>query len=97
MIVTKDGRVAFTTNTGSANISSYSIGNDGSISLLQGAAGATGSAPTDVALGDGSHVLYTLDSGAHGISGFKVGNDGSLAAAGSLSGLPAGDVGLAAS
>ncbi len=96
VVTTKNGRYAYTTNTGSANVSSYAIHHDGSISLLSAVAGTTGAGPIDVALARNSRYLYTVNSGAHTISAFAVEEDGSLAPIAGVGGLPAGAVGLAA-
>ena len=100
IVVTGNGRFAYTTNTGSGSISGYGIAADGSLTLLN-ADGRTadtgaGSAPTDMALSNNSRFLFALGSGSHQISGFRVGGDGSLTPAGALGGLPVGAVGLAA-
>lgn len=98
--ITKNGRYAYTTNTGSGSISGYSIAKDGALSLLDadGRTGVTGagSKPTDLALSNDSHFLYSLNEGTHNISTFAVGADGSLAPVGAASAVPAGAVGLAA-
>ncbi len=98
VVVTENGRYAYTTNTGSASVSGYAVGNDGSIALLDadGKTAHTGAVPIDAALSQGSRFLYVLASGAHRIDGFRVNGDGSLDALGSVDGLPAGSVGLAA-
>jgi 6-phosphogluconolactonase len=96
VVTTKDGRYAYTTNTGSNNVSSYSIGRNGSLTLLAGVAGTTGGAPIDADVSVDSRYLYTLDSAAHGISAFAVGKDGSLRAIPGVAGLPTAAVGLAA-
>ena len=99
-VVTRNGRFAYTTNTGSGSVSGYRVERDGALTLLDadGRTGRTGvgSAPTDEALSRNSHYLYTLNSGAHGISVFAVHADGSLAPQSGVSGLPASAVGLAA-
>ena len=99
-VVTRNGRFAYTTNTGSGSVSGYGVAHDGSLTLLDpdGRTGVTGagSAPTDEALSRGSHYLFTLNSGAHGISVFAVHADGSLAPHSGVAGLPASAVGLAA-
>jgi len=95
-VTTKNGRYAYTTNTGSANVSSYAIDHDGSLSLLSAVAGTTGAGPIDAALARNSRYLYTLDSGAHAISALAVQEDGSLAPIAGVGGLPASAVGLAA-
>jgi 6-phosphogluconolactonase len=98
VVITGDGRFAYTTNTGSGNISGYLIGKDGSLSLLNpgGVTGVTGAAPIDLALTQGDRYLYSLNSGSGTISAFRVKSDGSLAALAGVSGVPAGANGLAA-
>ena len=96
VVTTKNGRYAYTTNTGSNNVSSYSIGHDGSLTLLAGVAASTGRAPTDADLSVNSQYLYTLDSASHGISAFAIGQDGGLTPVPGVAGLPASAVGLAA-
>jgi 6-phosphogluconolactonase len=95
VVVTPDGRFAYTTNTGSNNVSGYEIGSDGSLTLFGGAPFATGATPTDMDLAGGD-FLYTLNAGSHSISAFVVGSDGSLSAIAGAAGLPAASVGLAA-
>lgn len=100
IVVTKNGRFAYTTNAGSGSISGYRVADDGSLTLLtaDGRTGDTGagSTPIDMALSKDSHFLFALGAGSHQITGFRVGADGSLVPAGSLGGLPVGTVGLAA-
>lgn len=98
VVVTGNGRYAYTTNTGSASVSGYAVGNNGRLSLLNpdGKTANTGAGPTDAALSQGSRFLYVLASGAHQIDRFRVNGDGSLSALGAVGGLPAGSVGLAA-
>ena len=52
VVVTKDGRYTYTTNTGSNSISGYAIGRDGSLTLLDadGRTAVTGAGPIDAAL-----------------------------------------------
>jgi 6-phosphogluconolactonase len=99
VVVTKDGRYTYTTNTGSNSISGYAIGSDGGLTLLDadGRTAATGAGPLDAALSRGSRFLYTLNSGAHEIEAFAVSPDGSLDVLGTAGGLPPGAIGLAAS
>jgi 6-phosphogluconolactonase len=98
IVVTKDGRFAYTTNTGSNSISGYGIGGDGELSLLDadGVTGATGPGPIDMALTQGDRFLFSLNSGDGTISGFHVGSDGSLTPVGGAGGLPTSANGLAA-
>lgn len=99
VVVTNNGKYAYTTNAGSDSISGYQIAPDGSLSLLNddGRTGLTGagSHPTDMALSINSQYLYALDNNTHAISAFGVGPDGSLAALPGAS-VPDGSVGLAA-
>lgn len=98
VVVTRNGRYTYTTNTGSNSISGFRIGNDGSLTLLDadGVTAATGASPLDMALSRGSRFLYTLNGGTPEIQGFAVNGDGSLDVLGPVAGLPAGAVGLAA-
>jgi 6-phosphogluconolactonase len=98
VVVTRNGRFAYTTNTGSGSISSYAVERDGSISLLESVAANTGagSAPTDLALDDDRH-LFVLNSGTGTVGSYRVRADGSLAPVDVVGGLPAGSTGLAAS
>ena len=75
IVVTKNGRFAYTTNTGSGSISGYRVGHDGSLTLLDadGQTGLTGPGPIDMALTRNSRFLYSLNSGDGTISGFRVG------------------------
>lgn len=95
--VTKNGRYAYTTNTGSASISGYRVGRDGSLTLLAASAGATGTTPTDLDLSRNSKFVYALNAGSHNLSGFRVQSDGGLVSLGTFGTLPAGAVGVAAS
>jgi 6-phosphogluconolactonase len=98
VVVTKNGRYTYTTNTGSNSITGYRIGSDGSLAILDadGKTANTGATPIDMALAKGSRLLYSLNSGVPEIQGFAVNGDGSLDPLGSAGGLPASAVGLAA-
>ena len=98
IVVTKNGRFAYTTNTGSGSISGYRISHEGGLTLLDadGQTGLTGPGPIDMALTGNSRFLYSLNSGDRTISGFRVRADGSLAPVGGASGLPTVATGLAA-
>ena len=97
VVVSKNGKYAYTTNAGSGSISSYTINKDGSITLLDPQAGLTGegSSPIDMALSNNGSYLYALGGRSSEISIFRVRSDGSLEALGKVS-VPAGSVGLAA-
>jgi hypothetical protein len=97
--VTDNGRFAYAANTGSASISGYTIGHDGTLSLLNadGKTATTGTTPGDLALSDGSRFLYVVANGAHEIDGYRINGDGSLTPVRAAGGLAPGMAGLAAS
>ena len=98
LVVTSDGRFAYTANAGSANVSQYAIDADGALSLVgDGANGATDPGPIDLDVSDGDGLLYVLNSRSGSISAFSVDrDDGSLTAIAGVSGLATGWVGLVA-
>ncbi len=96
VVVAPNGRHAYTTNTGSASVSSYAIERSGAVSLIDGAAGAAGAGPIDAAIAPRGKALFVLNAGSHTISSFTIDRDGGLANPRSVGGLPAGATGLAA-
>ena len=97
IVVTKNGKFAFGSNTGSNNISSYSVGRDGTLTLLASVAASTGAAPIDMALRGNSKFLYVLNATAHSIDVLRVDRgNGQLTQVTSVSGLPTGANGLVA-
>jgi len=98
VVVTRSGRFAYTTNTGSATVSGYSVARDGTPTLLDGngITAATGKGPIDAGFSFGDKFLYVLNSGDHSISAFSAGLNGSLGAVGITTGLPPAANGLAA-
>lgn len=98
VVITRTGRFAYTSNTGSGTITGYAIGSDGSLAVLDadGVTATTGAGPIDLALSGNSRFLYSLDSGSGTISAFRVEGDGSLTGIADAEGLPAGSNGLAA-
>jgi 6-phosphogluconolactonase len=97
VVISGNGKYAYTTNAGSGSISSYHIGRDGAIQLQESRAGDTGagSSPIDMAFSHNSRYLYTLNSGAHTVAIFAASGDGSLTSVGSVA-IPAGASGIAA-
>jgi 6-phosphogluconolactonase len=97
IVVTKNGRFAYTSNTGSGSISGYGVSHGGALTLLDadGQTGLSGPGPIDLALTRSSRYLYSLNSGDGTISGFRVKADGGLAPIGGASGLPLAATGLA--
>jgi 6-phosphogluconolactonase len=104
LVVTGNGQVAFTTNTVSGTISSFTVSPDsGNVTLSQHVAAAlrggeeSGSLfPSDMALSNNSRYLY-VRNGANGtVSGFVVHADGSLTPVAHAEGLPGVAAGIAA-
>jgi 6-phosphogluconolactonase (cycloisomerase 2 family) len=96
VVVTDDGRFAYVGNGGgSQSVSSYTVGNHGSLSLLAGESGTAAGGVSDIALSSGSKFLYArLGNGT--VGAFAVQVDGSLSALPVSGGLPAGAAGIAA-
>ena len=97
IVVTKNGKFAYGSNTGSNNISSYQVTRRGKLILQEAVATTTGAGPIDMALSRNSKFLYVLNSGAHSIDVFRVDRgDGRLTRGTGTSGLPTGANGLVA-
>jgi 6-phosphogluconolactonase len=75
--ISHDGRYLFTVNTGSGNISSYSVNPDGSLVLIGSTPITGGGADTDARLSPDGKYLLVDGSGMHFVSVFAV-NGGSL-------------------
>jgi 6-phosphogluconolactonase len=100
VVVSKNGRFAYTTNTGSSSISGYRIARNGALELLNAdgitAPTGSGSAPLDAAISsDGKH-LFTLNSNVGTIASFRVRDDGSLRVGSQVDGVPLSASGLVA-
>lgn len=98
LVVTPDGRHAYTANAGTSNLSSYRIARDGRLTLLQAVAASNGAnaGATDLAATADGRFLYALAPRGLLILAYRIAHDGSLTPLGAGSGLPAGTVGLAA-
>jgi 6-phosphogluconolactonase (cycloisomerase 2 family) len=98
VVVPRSGRFAYTSNTASGTISSYSVSDSGHLTLLsiQAASTGNGTVPIDMALSGDSRFLYVRTAGNGGIDGFRIEGDGSLTAIGSAAGVPTGAQGVAA-
>lgn len=99
VVVTKNGKFTYTSNTATNNISGYTIGHNGSITLFNdgGNTASTDAGPIDMAVSNDSQYLYSLNAGGHSISVFRIDNGhGGLTSVQTVSGLPAGAAGLAA-
>jgi 6-phosphogluconolactonase len=100
LVVSNDGRYAFSANAASNSISGFSIAPDGTLALLGYTnLGAGTSHPLDEAIGNDGHVLYNLNTdpatGMRQITALAVNGDGSLSVLGTFGTLPAADTGLA--
>jgi 6-phosphogluconolactonase (cycloisomerase 2 family) len=98
LVTSKNGRYAYTANAAAGSISGFSVGQDGSLSLLD-ASGVTASLgatshPLDEAVSNDGRFLYNLTDGLHTISAFRIAADGSLTFVGNAP-VPVGAVGLA--
>jgi 6-phosphogluconolactonase len=97
--LSKDGRFAYVTNFGDNTISSYRVGADGAIELLDPVAASTrrgAKGIRDEAVTTDGRYLYALDADAGAIHGWTIGEDGALAPVGVAAGLPPTAAGLAA-
>jgi 6-phosphogluconolactonase (cycloisomerase 2 family) len=96
--LTPDGRYAFTIDAANpAKVSSYAIAPDGSLTLVDAAAGSSATAPLlDASVSSDGRFLYVVDANAtaSAIDTFSIGPGGSLTPVGSAS---VAGVGIAAS
>lgn len=94
VVITHDGRFAFTANFGSGTISSYSLSPAGTLALLNGSAaflGAT-SQPVDLSLNASGQFLYQLLRGTGAVAAFRIEANASLTPLGVVGGgLPVAD------
>ncbi|OAA76534.1 WD40/YVTN repeat-like-containing domain protein [Akanthomyces lecanii RCEF 1005] len=98
VVVTPDGKWAYTANFVSGSISSYGLDGNGTATLMNGAAalpGGEGSQPVDLVLSSDGRYLYNLLRGSGAVAGYEIQQDGSLKQIGGLvgkgMGLPAMD------
>jgi len=87
VVLSKDGRFAFSSNAGNATISTYGIDQDGELTLLFPVAGNTIGGPQDLAVSNDGRYLYAISRAAHTITEFAINNDGSLILIGSIDDL----------
>jgi 6-phosphogluconolactonase len=82
VVITKDGRFAYTANAASGSISGYAVAANGALTLLtaDGRTGVTGdrTTPLDMDVSRNSRFLYVLEGATGSIMGFEIGRDGSL-------------------
>ena len=92
--VPRNGKFAFSANSGSKTISSYAVSGDGRLALLNAVA-ATINVPLDMAFTINSRFLYVRNADGT-VTGFRLGADGSLTQVAIVGGLPSGAQGIAA-
>jgi 6-phosphogluconolactonase (cycloisomerase 2 family) len=88
------GSFYFVANTGSNTLSSFTVGSDGQPSLLAAVAATTHAGPIDLA--SSGDFLYAETGVLGTVDEFQVGGDGTLTPLGSVTGLPSGIEGIAA-
>ena len=94
VVTTPNGRIAYTTNTGSSTISSFTVKSFGTLALLQLIA-ANEKNPTDLGMSNDGKVLYALSTGDHTIGVYNIDKNGALSKVTNLGPLPDGVTGLA--
>ena len=100
VVVTRNGRFAYVSNTGSGTLTGFNVRRDGALSLIDangisGQIGA-GSGPTDLALSRDSRFLFSLNPGNGTLSSFRVAANGKLTLLSNTAGIPASATGLVA-
>jgi Lactonase, 7-bladed beta-propeller len=91
--IVRAGSFYYVSNTGSNNVSSFTIGADGTPSLLAAVAGTTNMGTIDLTVS--GRYLYAQTGLAGTINGFRINGDGSLTSIGNVTGLPVGQEGIA--
>lgn len=93
-VTTPDGRFVFTANAGTATISGFSVGANGTLTPLPGTIQGTnpsGAANIDITISSNGKFLYTLNTGNGTIGMFAIHKDGALTNLGTVDGIvPAG-------
>lgn len=89
-----NGKYAYGSNYGSGTISSFRLGSNGSLTLMQRAAGRSadpgnkqGSAPLDIRTSRDGRFLYLVQPGSGKVGGWRINANGSLAKLGEWSGI----------
>lgn len=87
-----DGRYLLAVNAGSASVSAFRVGVDGSLALL-GSASSGGAGPVSVTEHDG--LVYVLDAGSGSVAGLTLSGDGLAVVPGAVASLSDGAAGPA--
>lgn len=96
---TPDGRFAYTGNTGSGSISSYSVSPQGELTLLAAVAANTGgfaSVPIDLDISQDGKFLYVIASFIGTVEGYRIEEDGTLTHVSNVDGFPISMQGIVA-
>ena len=98
VVITNDGALAIVSNTASGTISTYNVGNDGTLTLANSVAADLGpkSAPRDTALSNNGQILFVQTEGGQSVAVFHVENNGALTPTDTVGGLPFGAQGITA-
>jgi len=101
VVVSRNGRHAYVSNTGSGTLTGFSIARSGALGLLDanGISGSTGagSGPTDLAITQDGRVLLSLNPGNGTLTAFRIAASGKLTPVAGSSGLvPGSATGLVA-
>ena len=96
VVLNKNGKYAYTTNTGSNNISSFKVTAAGNINISEGIAATAGMAPIDATINDDGTFLYVLNGGSHEITAYTLASDGTISNIQTLGNVPEGATGMAA-
>ena len=97
LVLSYDGQYVYTANAGSASISGFRVGKEGSLKLISNPSlpAKTGAHPADMAFSKDGQLLYSLNNGDGTVSAFEVNSNGGLEPQTGLSGLPTTSAGLA--
>ena len=100
LILTPNGRYAYTGNAGTSTITGFSVTHAGLLNILApsglNASTGSGSHTIDLATSADGKFLYALANVGQSVTAFRIGRDGSLTRAGDFSGVPVSTVGLVA-
>src|SRR5262249_30373726 len=100
LMITPNGRFAYTANAGAGSITAFAIRRNGMIERISasGADGSTGagSHTIDLAVSADGQYLYALANVGQTVTAFSIARDGTLAQTGQFVGVPVSTVGLLA-
>ncbi|HMF75042.1 MAG TPA: beta-propeller fold lactonase family protein [Bryobacteraceae bacterium] len=90
-VITPDGKFVYVSNSASATVAGFAIGQGGNLTPIAGTVVGTnpaGSANLDIAASDDGKYLFTLNAGTGNISIFGIQQDGALTNLGDAGDLP---------